>query len=690
MSPDSHGVLSHPVGDSAIQTFPETPYSPIWSPVGEASTSISARLQGDRDTQHFPRTPESGSLSFFGDMQTSLTQAMLMTRAGSGARHSRQSSVTRMRDRKGSISQESEQKSDAKIDDANTSSTQSADHNVSSSGPHRNPAVAGSSSLSIRSYTGSNDGQASRPSSRDATSKRSSLAGSVDAVNPKLAEHQNHRQESSSITDGEEISSSGNIYLSASRKGSQSSPVETQNSPKYTATARPSLTLNSSVHSLSPLRGSTDSFLTHAENAVESPPAYDTVFGDRLASDSRTPSSAGFDFPSYRPPQNTGESHSRDSLIPGSLNNQRQRQRPRPRLPAGPRDRRDGRTASQTGRERNGSVSSVTSTLPSGIPRAPAAPMQSPHFNVPSPKFKGLTMEAAKWTFTSAELQAIVSRAIQQSAEALSIRLLHLDTLDNDIPEDLARLESERRDIQLKYRSLFHRRNKLLDSLSGPQTAESLGSMSRIVEALKEVSGQLDKLTEDLHSVDEQLSHLNNLVLKHSGSALAMALRKLNKNFLEKLSELERVRHEMVRLEVERNDAVKQAEEAALKTNNNSSSASQRRTSVRRFKAGFYSPAPGRPSSYHSSRASIASVLTANIKSPTGQEDLPPVPPIPSHPAIPRRHIPDQIHVDAPMRSANVRIFFNQNVRFFLTNHWYISRCPLVLSHPPLQIPVLS
>jgi hypothetical protein len=658
MSPDSHDLLSPPTGDSAIQTFPETPYSPVWSSLGAASTSIAARLQDDRGAQ-FPRTPESASLPLFGNMQTSVTQAMLMTRAGSGARHSRQSSVTRNRERKGSISQESEEKNDAKIDDANTSSTQSADRNVSLSGPRRNPAAAGSSSFSIRSYTGSNDGHASRPSSRDATSKRSSLAGSLDAVNSKLSERQNHRQESSSTTDGEEkeTSTSGNIYFDISRNVSLSSPVETQNSPRYTATARPSLTLNSSVQSLSPLRNSTDSFLTHAENATESPPAYDTVFGDRLASDSRTPSTAGFDFPSYRPPQNAGEPQSRDSrdsLIPGSLNNQRQRQRPRPRLPAGPRDRRDGRTASQTGRERNGSVSSVASTLPSGIPRAPVPSMQSPHFNVPSPKFKGLTMEAAKWTFTSAELQAIVSRAIQQSAEALSIRLLHLDTLDNDIPEDLARLESERRDIQLKYRSLFHRRNKLLDSLSNSSGSQTADSTSRTVEALKEVSGQLDKLTEDLHSVDEQLSRLNNLVLKHSSSALAMALRKLNKSFLEKLSELERVKHEMVRLEAERNDAVKQVEEAALKSDNNSSSVSQRRTSVRRFKAGFYSPS--RPTSYHSNRASIASVLSANIKSPTRQEDVPPVPPIPSIPAIPRRHIPDQIHVDAPMRSANVRI----------------------------------
>ena len=651
MSPDGHGVHSPPMGDSTIQTFPETPYSPIWSSIGVPSSSISARLQ---DNVRFPRTPESGTLLAFGNMQTSLTQAMLMSRAASGARHSRQSSVTRNRDRKGSISQE-EGKSDVKIDDANTSSTQLADSNVASGGPRNKPATAGSSS--IRSYTDSHDEHASRPSSRDTTSKRSSLAGSVNTGNPKLGEPQDRRQESSFIG-GEEISSSDNIYFNISRNASQSSklsPVEAQNfsnsfqtpnASPYTATARPSLTSHSSIYSVSPRR---DSFPIDVENVSESPPAYDTVFGDRLANDSRTPSTPGFDYPSDR--QKTGEFQNRESLIA----NQRLRQRQRPRLPAGPRDRRDGRTVSQTSRERNGSVSSVTSTQPSGITRAPA-PVQSPHFVVPSPKFKGLTMEAAKWTFTSAELQAIVSRAIQQSAEALSIRLLHLDTLDNDIPEDLRRLESERRDIQLKYKSLSHQRNKLLDSLSnssGSQTAEGSGSTSRIVEALREVSGQLDKLTQDLHSVDEQLSHLNILVLKHSGSALAVALRKLNKSFLEKLSELERVKHEMVRFEAERDEAVKQAEEAALKANTGNS-VDQRRTSVRRFKAGFYSPS--RPSSHYSNRASIASVLTANLKSPSGQEDIPPVPPIPNPAILRHRRIPDQIRVDAPMRSANVRI----------------------------------
>lgn len=663
ISPD--GVFGTSMHDSTAQTFPETPYSPIWSPLGATASSL-AQLENDRNV-HFPRTPEFDSLPSFVNVPTSPSQAALMARAGSGARRSRQSSLTRNKDIPGGrISQESTEKQDVKSNDA--SSSQVPDYSASLRGPRKDPAAAGSSSLSLRSYTSSNDGYASTPPPRDATSERSSIAGSVNTVNSKHGEQHNRRQGSSSTTDGEGTSNVGNVYLSISRNESHSSrlsPIEAQKScdsfqtPSATQYVRPLLTSDLSI--ASSLHNSTLSLPTHAESAVESPPAYDSVFGDRLASDSRTPSTAGFEFPNYRHPLNAGESPSRESLITGS---QRQRPRPRPRLPAGPRDRRDGRTVSQSNRERNGSVSSITSTVPSG-PRASGHPslVHSPHFSVPSPKFKGITMEAAKWTFTSADLQAIVSRAIQQSAEALSIRLLHLDTLDNDIPEDLLRLESEQREIQAKYRSLSHRRNKLLDILSNgslSQTAESPGSTLRIVETLRDVSTQLDRLAEDLHSVDEQLSRLNMLVLKHHGSALAMALRKLNKSFLEKLSELEHVRHEVIQLEAERNDAIKQVEEAAIKANI-TSPPMQRRPSVRRLKAGLYSPS--RPTSYHSNRASISSVLSANLKSPPpGQDEVPPVPPVPPIPPIPPlpsapRRIPDHIRiVDTPMRSANVRV----------------------------------
>ena len=67
-------------------------------------------------------------------------------------------------------------------------------------------------------------------------------------------------------------------------------------------------------------------------------------------------------------------------------------------------------------------------------------------------------MEAAKWTFTSSQLQDIVSRAIRQSAEASSIRLLRLEILDNEIPEEKGRLEAQRTELLSRYKSWARRR----------------------------------------------------------------------------------------------------------------------------------------------------------------------------------------------------------------------------------------
>ncbi|KAK2460026.1 hypothetical protein APHAL10511_007949 [Amanita phalloides] len=646
IAPDNNAALAPPTRDTTTQTFPETPlYTPMWTPIQAPSTSITTRLQQETDVpfSFVPHPPESPDVSSFGNMQTSPTQTMLMTRAASGARHSRQSSSTRNRDfasshgRNESMSQPSqpsEEKADTKKDDVDAPLSAVHDFSIAA---HWGPMIVGSSSLS------NNDGNASRSSSRDGTSKRGSITGSTNTTNSQLTEQRSRRQESSS-DDALEYSNSGSIYFSISRNASQSSRLDAQDSSDSFQT--PSASQYPSRQSLTQLNidpsiassPSIPSLHTHPD----SPPAYDTVFGDRIASDSRTPSTAGFDYPQgYKHSSHVaGASQSRESLL---LNSRRQRQRPR--LPAGPRERRDGRTVSHSSRNRNGSVSSVASTVPTGIPRAPTMQMPSPHFDVPSPKFKGMTMDAAKWTFTSAELQAIVSRAIQQSAEALSIRLLHLDVLDNDIPEDLHRLEVERREIQSKYRSLSHWRNKLLDTVSSnsnSHTLDSPGSSLRVAETLRAVCNQLDRLAEDHHSVDEQIACLNLLVLKHSGSALAMALRKLNKSFLEKLAELEFSRHQMAQLETERNEAMKQAEEATQNANKGGAGV-QPKPSIRRFKAGLQS----RPPSLHIGRASISSVLAAGMRSPFAQEDVPPVP------AIHRRGVPDQIRTDIPLRSAN-------------------------------------
>ena len=61
----------------------------------------------------------------------------------------------------------------------------------------------------------------------------------------------------------------------------------------------------------------------------------------------------------------------------------------------------------------------------------------------PAPiQWRGLTLEAAQWTFTSDQLQEIVSRAIRQTAHESFIRLVSVQTLDEDLVRELERLDT--------------------------------------------------------------------------------------------------------------------------------------------------------------------------------------------------------------------------------------------------------
>lgn len=70
----------------------------------------------------------------------------------------------------------------------------------------------------------------------------------------------------------------------------------------------------------------------------------------------------------------------------------------------------------------------------------------------------------------------------------------------------------------------------------------------------------LDRLTENLHSVDEQLSQLRLLREVHSTSALAMALRKLNSSLLRQTADSRRLQEKVNMLEDERDEAWAQAQ----------------------------------------------------------------------------------------------------------------------------------
>lgn len=395
-----------------------------------------------------------------------------------------------------------------------------------------------------------------------------------------------------------------------------------------------------------------------------SPPPYDAVFNtDQYATTSATtatPTSGAHSSveshfhlsPGFSPPGpvSPGRDVSRTSSA--------RRGRMRPPLPIGPRRPSN---QSESGRTRNGSITSLASAIPSGSIRRTMAPVPppSPRFQAPSIKFRGYTMDAAKWTFSSTQLQNIVSRAIKQSAEATSIRLLRLETLDNEIPEEVRRLETQRADTKAKFKVLTRRRNELLNQIAahmeGSRPEEPATAM-RLADDLRECSMALDKATEDLYSTGEQLAQLATLCQVHSASALAMALRKLNTSFLKQLAETQTLREQVGTLEAERDEAWQHAESIAndydhlhektqMERLDNSSKRSSRvvasrKSSIRVSKAGLRSAR----SSISSARMSMS--IPSGAKSAFSIDDIPPVPP------IPRRRRPMDIVTDIPMRSS--------------------------------------
>lgn len=349
-----------------------------------------------------------------------------------------------------------------------------------------------------------------------------------------------------------------------------------------------------------------------------------------------------------------------------------QRGRMRPPLPAGPRRPSQ---ATITGfpthslRDRSGSVSSVASGSLFGRSTRDAPAMPSPQFQTPAPKWRGYTMEAAKWTFTSSQLQDIVSRAIRQSAEASSIRLLRLEILDHEIPEEKDRLEAQRAELMSRYKSWARRRTALIEAL-GMYVAggdeDTAAYAVRMVDDLRDVSAMLDRFAEELHSVDGQIARLDSLVQTHTGSALAMALRKLNTSFLKQVSENQALRNQVQTLEAERDEAWQHAEDAANELDKMESAASSRRSSrisavrkssLRVSKAGLRTPS--QRLSQLSSHGSAIHPFNVLPRSPLARpQRIPPVP------AIPRSRPPD-LMTDVATHTS-VRVSCSPN-RTFLT-----------------------
>jgi hypothetical protein len=273
-----------------------------------------------------------------------------------------------------------------------------------------------------------------------------------------------------------------------------------------------------------------------------------------------------------------------------------------------------------------------------------------PKFQTSPPKFKVFTMEAARWTFTSDDLQAIVSTGIKQSAEPSSIRLLTIQAAFTDVPAELERLAVLENELKVCYKLQVRKRDAL--HRAAIACAETMGPSSYALRArleeLAEITANLDRTAEELYHARDQAAQLSRMLAVHSGSALAMALRKLHASYLRRVAEIRSLHEQVFTLEAERDEAWTQAQQVArdlddlneaLRTRDSSPGVSRslsrsslvlasRVSSVRVSKAGLR----------RSLRASMSSqvgtgrlsYVSASTSAPASASDaIPPVPPFP-------------------------------------------------------------
>ncbi|KAG1740518.1 uncharacterized protein EDB91DRAFT_1053046 [Suillus paluster] len=215
----------------------------------------------------------------------------------------------------------------------------------------------------------------------------------------------------------------------------------------------------------------------------------------------------------------------------------------------------------------------------------------------------------------------------------------------------------QRTDVKSKYKSLVRKRWQLMGALAGhldgPDLCDPI-TAARTVEELSEVSLTLDQLTDELHSIVEQLAQLKSLRDVHSASALAMALRKVNATFLKQVSESQKLRDQIESMEAERDEAWKQAEDIAQDFDNLTDQVMEsrgeqaegipvsrpssrrsarvsavRKSSIRQSKAGLRSVSKHR--SRHSSVSSSGTRTSLMMSMSPSSDGIPPVPPLPLH-----------------------------------------------------------
>jgi len=267
-----------------------------------------------------------------------------------------------------------------------------------------------------------------------------------------------------------------------------------------------------------------------------------------------------------------------------------------------------------------------------------------PKFLTSPSKFKGLTLEAAKWTFSGEELQEIVSQAIRESGQASSIRLLPQEAALVEIPDELKRLNTLLHELRVQYRLQVRKRDALMRATyayAGSPEFSSIALRSKLKE-LRETAVTLDRIAEELYSVRDQVAQLSRMLAVHSGSALAMALRKLHSSYLKRKAELQSLTDHAHALETERDEAWAQAQQVARDLDdlndalqNHDPSPSVTRPTSRRSSRVIAS----RKSYQHVSRAglrvSMASQVGSAVCTPSSASGpIPPVPPIPRRPSL--------------------------------------------------------
>ncbi|CAG8708939.1 7887_t:CDS:2, partial [Acaulospora colombiana] len=166
----------------------------------------------------------------------------------------------------------------------------------------------------------------------------------------------------------------------------------------------------------------------------------------------------------------------------------------------------------------------------------------TPTFETQLVRFKGLTLDVAKWTFSQEELQEVTRRAICHSSDPMSIRLLPAKILDEDIPAELERLVLQREELKANYKYQYRRRMGVLKSLSAmsehPEGTMNGSVAARLVEDLMDIGIKSDQIGEEMYVVSDQIAQLRALQESHSASALAMALRKINSSFIKVQAEV--------------------------------------------------------------------------------------------------------------------------------------------------------